>query len=128
VTRRGITTVGATTRTDTGALTAVPSAAIGATVTSPSFVLSVTPSKSNATLARRVCLACLLRRVYVVRRFPISRRLIQQIANLPTLSHHFTVERALITAASTPLQAAISLVSAVSQFLARLHTRNSRCV
>jgi hypothetical protein len=78
-----------------------------------SFTLSVTLTNSNVVLARRAL---------------TTRHLIQQIANLPQPIHHLTVERALIAAASTSLDAAISFVSLVSLFLGRLHTRNSRCV
>jgi hypothetical protein len=79
----------------------------------PSFVFSVTLTGSNVSLGCRLS---------------ISRPLIQQIANLPSLIHYRTVERTVITVASTSLEAAISLESPVLRFLARLHTRNSQCV
>jgi hypothetical protein len=129
---RSITAVSANTRIAIGTvLAAMPSAGFSATRDCPSFALSATPRESNSTRAGRALpanLTCLVRRVYLIRRFPILCLFIQRIAGLPTLVHHLTVERMLVTAASTPLEAAISLVSAVSRFLAGLHTRNSRCV
>jgi hypothetical protein len=91
-------------------------AAIGS---SPSFTLSATLGKSNVTLATRGRL---------VHQFRIRQRLIQRLARLPMPLHQLMIERTLFAAASPPLDAAISLVSAVSLFWARLHTRNSRCV
>jgi hypothetical protein len=52
----------------------------------------------------------------------------QRIVNLVTRIHHLTVERSPVMAAPTSRHAAISSAFPMSRFLARVHTRDSRCV